>query len=34
MGFHFAAAITSNAEDQLHHHVRAENDGFRNGGKP
>ena len=33
-GFYFAAAITSNAEDQLHHHVRTENDDLRDGGEP
>jgi hypothetical protein len=33
-GFDFAAAITSNAQDQLHHHVRIEDDGFRDGGEP
>jgi hypothetical protein len=26
VGFHFAVAIISNAQDQLHHHVRTEND--------
>jgi hypothetical protein len=31
VGFHFAAAITSNAQNQLHHYVRTENDGFRDG---
>src|SRR5438093_13655805 len=34
VGFYFAAAITSNAQDQLHHYVRAENGDFRDGGKP
>jgi hypothetical protein len=27
-GFLFAVAITSNAQDQLHHYVRAEDGGF------
>jgi hypothetical protein len=34
VGFHFAVAITSNAQNQLNHHVRTENDGFRYGGEP
>jgi hypothetical protein len=34
VGFYFAVAITSNAQDQLDHHVRTENDGFRDGGEP
>ena len=29
VGFHFAVAITFNAQNQLHHYVRTENDGFR-----
>src|SRR6266487_5380933 len=33
VGFYFAAALTSNAQDQLHHHVRTENDDFRDGGE-
>jgi hypothetical protein len=32
VGFYFAVAITSNAQNQLDHHVRAENDGLRDGG--
>jgi hypothetical protein len=31
VGFHFAVGITSNAQNQLHYHVRTENDGFRYG---
>ena len=33
VGFHFAVAITSNAQNQLHHHVRTENDDLRDGGE-
>jgi hypothetical protein len=34
VGFHFAAAISSNAQNQLHHHVRAEDDDFRDSREP
>ena len=33
VGFHFAVAITFNAQNQLHHHVRTENDDIRDGGE-
>jgi hypothetical protein len=34
VGFHFAVAIISNAQNQLHYHVRTENDCFRYGREP
>jgi hypothetical protein len=34
VGFYFAVAITSNAQNQLYHHVRAEDDSFRDGREP
>jgi hypothetical protein len=34
VGFHFAAAIASNAQDQLYHHLRTKDDDFRDGGEP
>jgi hypothetical protein len=33
VGFHFAVMTTFNAQNQLHHHVRTENDSFRYGRK-
>ena len=33
LGFYFAVANTSNAQGQLHHHVRTENDDIRDGGE-
>jgi len=33
VGFHFAVAITSNAQNKLHHYVRTQNDDLRDGGE-
>jgi hypothetical protein len=33
-GFHFAVTITSNAQDKLDHHVRTENNDFRDCRQP